>query len=217
MNTTVDLVNEWAKFESRHPNAGIEEFCRYYLLQQKAKQKPAKFLGDVLPPGKSSLLTKLLVKLVRIYDVYIAVAIRDLKIRQPEEFYFLSVIKNLKSPKKTEVIYHTVNELSNGLNIVNSLLKQGYITEQQDRDDMRAKRVSLTAKGEKILKQCYDQIHKVSELMFLEMHEDEIMLCIQLLKRVEGKFSDKWLIHKNKSFDEIYHSVMNEKESNKKK
>lgn len=209
MNTTVDLVNEWAKFENRHRDASIEDFCRYFLLQQKVQQKPVRFLGDVLPPRKSSLLTKLLVKLVRIHDVYIAMATRDLKIRQPEEFYFLSIIKNLKSPKKTEVIYHTVNELSNGLNILNSLLKQGYITEQQDRDDMRSKRVSLTAKGEKILKQCYDQIYKVSELMFSEMHEDDIMLCIQLLKKVEAKFSEKWLIHKSKSFEEVFNSFVN--------
>ena len=208
MNKTVKLVNEWAAFEEKHPNTDIDAFCRHYLLKQKTKHKSAKFLDGLHPPGKSSLLTKLLVKIVRMHDMYMAAALKDVKIKQPEEFYFLSVIKNLNAPKKTEVIYHTVNELSNGLNILSSLLKQGYITEQTDREDKRSKRISLTNKGAGILEQCYERVHQVSELMFSEMEEDDIMLCIQLLKNIETKFSDKWLLDRSKPFEEVYKSLI---------
>jgi len=207
MNKTVELVNEWAAFEETHPQAGIEDFCRYYLVRKREKENKPQFLEGIVPAQKTSLLTKLLVKIVRIHNVYLDMATRETGIRQAEEFYFLSVIKNLKFPKKTEVIYHTVNELSNGLNILTSLIKQGYIKEQNDEEDKRSKRVSITPKGEKILRQCYAQIHKVSELMFFEMPDDDINLCIQLLKNVELKFSGQWLHHKGKPFDEVYNTV----------
>ena len=201
MNKTVELVNEWGAFEEKHPEGSLEDFCRHYLVSKREKEKDQAFLQGLLPPQKTSLLIKLLTKIVRIHGMYLATATKEIKIKQPEEFYFLSVIKNLKSPKKTEVIYHTVNELSNGLNILNSLIEQGYITEQQDDEDKRSKRVSLTAKGEKILKQCYERIHKVSDLLFFEMPDDDIALCIRLLKAVEMKFSKEWVQHKNKPFD----------------
>lgn len=211
MNKTVAVVNAWAIFEDEHPQGGIDDFCRYYLASQRAKEKNPQFLEGIIPSRTASLLTKLLVKIVRMHDVYLAAATKGVRIKQPEEFYFLSVIKNLKSPKKTEVIYHTVNELSNGLNILGSLIRQRYITEQNDDEDKRSKRVSLTPKGEKVLKICYEKIHKVSDLLFFEMSDDDIMLCIQLLKNVEMKFSGQWLLHKNKPFDEVYRNVVGKK------
>ncbi|MEO6549076.1 MAG: winged helix DNA-binding protein [Ferruginibacter sp.] len=207
MNKTVELVNEWAAFEATHPKDTIEDFCRHYLNNKREKENNIKFLEGIVPQKKASLLTKLLVKIVRMHDVYLDIATRDIGIKQAEEFYFLSVIKNLESPKKTEVIYHTVNELSSGLNILASLIMQGYVREQSDKDDKRSKRVSLTTKGEKILKLCYGKIHQVSELMFFDMPDDDIRLCIQLLKNVELKFSTQWLQHKVKHFDEVYKSV----------
>ena len=211
MNKTVELVNEWAAFEENHPNEGLDAFCRHYLISKREKEGGNKFLGGIVPPKKPSMLTKLLVKIVRIHNVYLNLATKDVGIKQAEEFYFLSVIKNLKLPRKTEVIYHTVNELSNGLNILNSLIKQGYITEENDEDDKRSKRVSITTKGEKILLVCYEKIQMVSELMFLELSDDDILLCIQLLKNVELKFSGQWLQHKSKPFNEVYESVTGKK------
>src|SRR5882757_10974202 len=129
MNKTVELVTEWAAFEENHPDEGLDAFCRHYLISQREELYGNKFLEGIVPAKKSSILTKLLVKIVKMHNVYMDLATKEIRIKQAEEFYFLSVIKNLKSPKKTEVIYHTVNELSNGLNILNSLIKQGYITE----------------------------------------------------------------------------------------
>ncbi|HTF28684.1 MAG TPA: winged helix DNA-binding protein [Flavitalea sp.] len=211
MNKTVELVTEWATFEEQHPEESLEAFCRHYLISKREKQEDPGFLEGIVPTHKKSLLTKLLVKIVRMQNVYLALATKDIAIKQPEEFYFLSVIRNLKSPKKTEVIYHTVNELSNGLNILNSLIDQGYISEQKDPEDKRSKRVKITPKGEKILSACYKKIHAVSDMLFLEMPEDDVLLCIQLLKDVELKFSGKWLHHKSKTFEEVYESVTGKK------
>lgn len=207
MNRTVELVNEWAAYEAMHPKDSIEDFCRHYLVSKREGGSDTHFLEGIVPQKKASLLTKLLVKIVRMHNVYLNIATKEIGIKQAEEFYFLSVIKNLQSPKKTEVIYHTVNELSNGLNILSSLIKQGYIKEQNDKEDKRSKRVSITPKGEKILKLCYDKIHQVSELMFFEMPGEDISLCIQLLKNIELKFSGQWLQHKGKHFDEVYKSI----------
>jgi DNA-binding MarR family transcriptional regulator len=211
MNKTAQLVNEWARFEEIYPKAGLDDFCRHYLVNLGQEEKKNALLEGLIPQKKASALTKLLVKIVRIYEIYIAAAMKEIRIKQAEEFYFLSIIKNLGTPKKTEVIHHTVNELSNGLNILKSLREQGYIKEQADKEDKRSKRVSLTTKGEEILQQCYSRVHKVSELIFAGIPDNDILLCIQLLKNIEINFSGKWALHKNKPFDEVYTSLMNKR------
>jgi DNA-binding MarR family transcriptional regulator len=203
MNKTVDIVLAWAAYEEAHPTGGIEDFCHHYLVKQREKQKEGAFLEGVVPTKNAGILSKLVIKIARLHQIYFGMAIKDVQIKQTEEFYFLSIIKNLKSPKKTEVIYQTVNDTSHGLNILNSLIGQGYITEQEDEDDRRSKRVRLTDSGEAILKECYAQIHKVNGMMFHEMPDEDIMLCIQLLKNVEMKFSKTWVQDKGKNFDAV--------------
>ena len=101
MNKTVELVTEWAAFEEMHPQDTIEDFCRHYLIRNREKENKAQFLEGIVPSQKISLLTKLLVKIVRMHNVYLDMATRELGIKQAEEFYFLSVIKNLKSYLKS--------------------------------------------------------------------------------------------------------------------
>jgi len=45
-------------------------------------------------------------------------------------------------------------------------------------------------------------------MLFHDMGRDGILLCIQFLKNVEIKFSERWPEDKGRSFDEIYTSVM---------
>src|SRR5262245_27947856 len=116
MNTTAELVNQWADFETKHPGQGIEEFCRYYLAsKRKLKESNPLFDGE-MPPRSDITLIKLIDRIARLHMIYIDIAMKDLKIDHFEEFSLLSAIANLKHPRKTEVIYHTINELSTGLN-----------------------------------------------------------------------------------------------------
>ena len=120
----------------------------------------------------------------------------------------LSAIANLHNPRKTEVIYHTINELATGLNLLTAMKRKGYITEHDDPDDRRSKRLKLTAKGDKILKSCYERFSKIPEMLFKDMTKDDVELCIQFLKKVEIKFSKMYLQHRDKSFDEVYESII---------
>ena len=112
MNKTVEIVLAWATYEEAHPTGSIEDFCRHFLIKQREKQKENTFLEGVVPPKNTGILTKLMIKIARLHQIYFGMALKDVKIKQTEEFYFLSMIKNLKSPKKTEVIYQTVNDTS---------------------------------------------------------------------------------------------------------
>jgi DNA-binding MarR family transcriptional regulator len=206
-NKIVELVNQWAAYEEHHPEADIGDFCRYYLVSQREKGGAAKLFDGAIPPRTDVVLCKLFDRIAKLQMLYARMAMEKLPINNFEEFALLNAIANLESPRKTEVIYHTLNELSTGLNLLANLKKHGYITEQDDPHDKRSKRLGLTVKGGKVLQECYRHFMRVPEMMFMEMTVQDIELCVQLLKGVDLKFSGLWQQHKGKPFDEVYELV----------
>jgi DNA-binding MarR family transcriptional regulator len=203
MNKTVELVNRYAEFDESYPEAGIGDFCRHYLASQRNKETLGNLFDSEIPPREDIILTKLMDRIARIHMIYIQIAMKGMKIQHFEEFSLLSAIANLKNPKKTEVIYHTINELSTGLNLLAGMKKRGYFNEQDDPEDKRSKRLSLTPKGKKILEGCYERFSKIPELLFKDINNEDIQLCIQLLKNVDLKFSKIWQHDKGRSLEEI--------------
>ncbi|HEX9509182.1 MAG TPA: winged helix DNA-binding protein [Puia sp.] len=215
MNKTVELVNQWAAFEAGHPDADIADFCRYYLVAKREREGRQELFGGAMPPRADIVIGKLLFRISKLQSNYINLVIPSLSINHFEEFALLNAIDNLKTPRKTEAIYHSINELSTGLNLLANLKKLGYITEHDDPDDKRSRRLRLTPKGEEILRACYERLSKVPEMLYMEMASEDIELCIRLLKNVEIKFSGSWQQHKGKPFEQVYEMVTGKKASSK--
>lgn len=217
MNLTSKLVIQWADFKEVHPAAGIDDFCRYYLVHNSKEYNKEKFLGGVIPAVASGMLIKLLRRIVRLYQDYATRALKKCGINGFEEFVFLNAIGGIKEPRKTEVIYLNLTELSSGLLVIDRLRKGGYVSEQKDDEDKRSKRVRLTKKGEDTLKSCRQQLLLVNEIFFQNFPEDDIQLCVHLLTPLEMKFSSLWQEHKSIPVEEIHERMTTAKKKTSKR
>jgi DNA-binding MarR family transcriptional regulator len=217
MNKTVELVNLWAEFEKKHPKGSIEEFCRYQLISKRKSEGTAKMVGGIVPPNTPGLLFKIIGRISRMHATYCDLALKGTGLNQIEEFGMLLTVEQRKDPRKTEVIYDNLQELSSGTDIINRLIKRGLVTEHSDKDDKRAKRLHLTATGAKTIVKCKARIIPLVRMMATDMSDDDQKLCIQLLKGIEIKFSERWQTDKAKTFDEVYEDVMSNKDGAKKK
>ena len=209
MNKTVELVCSWAEYENLHPGGDLEDFYRYRLASNQERNIGDKVVGGIVPKSIDPLLIKLLGRLYKLLEIYLESAVIDAGLNQIEEFFLLSSI-NFGNPRKTEVIYNSLIELSTGTNILNKLRAEDYLEEYDDLEDKRAKRVKLTAKGEKSMVDCRKKMSRIAKLFFEDMSEDDKYLCVQLLKNVEIRFSGLWQKHKGKSFDFIYEDLLKE-------
>jgi DNA-binding MarR family transcriptional regulator len=208
MNRTVELVNEWAKYEINHPDGNVVDFCRYYLAHQAEKKTKGALVGGVIPNITDGLLLKIIGRISKLNMLYANMALSGTEVNQIEEFGMLATIQQNKNPRKTEIINSNLFELSSGTDMLNRLKKRGLIKEYSDKEDKRSKRVQLTIKGEKTFELCFERIIKNARMMTHDMAEDDKKLCIQLLKGIEMKFSMLWPQHKGKSFQEVYTSVV---------
>jgi len=204
MNKTVELVNEWAGFEQRHPDADIGDFCRHYLISQREKDRKMPLEGGDIPWHPNGLLLKMMGRINKLNLIFAAKALEGTGVDQLEEFGMLLTVRRLKTPRKTEIIYANIFELSSGTDMLNRLREKGFIKEYADKEDRRSKRVSLTPAGEKTISLCAERMQKCAGMMLADMNEEDIKLCTQLLKNVEIKFAALWQQHKSDSFEEIY-------------
>lgn len=205
MNKTVQLVNAWAEFEEKHGDSDVEDFCRYYLIQQReARNRETLFNGEMIPPRPEAAFSKLMGRIMTLFDQYATEAVKSIGLKRPWEFYFLNYIAQMKNPKKTEVIYEHLCELSTGLSILETLKSGGYIVEKEDPEDKRSRRVSLTEKGQLLLTQCYHRFTQVGEIVFGDVDTEDLKLCIQIMQSVDSKHIKAWPQVKGKSFAEMY-------------
>jgi DNA-binding MarR family transcriptional regulator len=209
LNKTVDLITKWAKFSEKHPDASIDDFCRHHLITKRENKNINKlFSGEQLPPHNNIILTKLINRISKLNLLYFNLIVPETGIEHIDEFQFLVAIANMKNPMKTEVINHNFTELSTGLLVIERLKKKKYITEHSNPDDKRSKRLKITEKGQEVLNGCFARLRKIHEMMYYDLSEEDIKLCIQLLQGIEIKFSTLWHTHKGKAFNEIHKEVV---------
>jgi DNA-binding MarR family transcriptional regulator len=208
MNKTIELVNLWGEFEENHPNGNIDDFCRHYLARREQQKIKGTLVGGVVPSLNEALLLKIIGRISKLNMNYANLALKGTDLNQIEEFGMLMTIKQAKNPKKTEIIYDNLFELSSGTDMLNRLKKRELITEYDDREDKRSKRIELTEKGEKTVEECKVKILQNAAMLMNDLTDDDKELCIQLLRNVEIKFSALWQKHKVKEFAEIYKEVV---------
>ena len=207
MNKTVELVNEWASFEEKHPAANIEDFCRHYLASHQQEKIKGPLTGGVIPPISEGLLLKIIGRIHKLNMSYAANALQGTGLNQVEEFGILLSIQQDGEPRKTDVIYANLFELSSGTDMLNRLIKRGLISEHDDANDKRSKRIRLTKAGEKAIELCMARMKMVAGMMTMDLDDADKQLCIHLLKNIEIKFSALLQQHNGKPFDEVYREI----------
>lgn len=203
MNQTVELVRLWGEYEQGHSGATIEGFCRNILAGSIRKEKTVEPEWQLRPDLNGSLI-KLISRIGKFQTIYTNKALEGTGIDQIEAFGIMVAIFNGKDPIKSEVIFSNMLELSSGTNILVRLKSKNLISEYDDPDDKRVKRLQLTKKGEKVLKAAKEQILKVVGMLTQDLTDDDKQLCLQLLSPVDARFSAILQKQKTKSFEEIY-------------
>jgi DNA-binding MarR family transcriptional regulator len=204
MNKAVKLINEWANFDEQYPEASIEEFCRHYLIKKREEASQQEKSDGPQPPQQENVLLKLIGRISGIGQLYAGELLRDLPDIQPKDFYYLVTIWHAGDSRKTDIINRQLSELSTGMDILNHLKSISLIEERVDPSDRRAKLISITEKGKKVLYQCFRRMSKVGAILFDEVAEEDRKLCIQLLQNIEIKHTKLALEVKNKGIKEVF-------------
>ena len=196
MNKTFEVVKAWAEFEEKYPKGSIEDFCRLYLKQPKKIMNSDEICEDC---NKQFDLSRTINQLSRLWMYFTQNAIRVFDVSNFDEFVFLYTVDAIKEIRKKDLIYMHFIEISSGLLIIDRLIQKDMLKEAIHSKDKRAKLLTITKKGKKVLAKSREAINKVAKEMYANMPENDMLLCTQLLLPVQNMNAQKW--HQSKGFE----------------
>lgn len=184
----IDLVEE---FENENLNESfsndIEGFKQWILSKSIHSLNEEDFTYEGKENGRSmeSVISTLLVHLNRYAKSYSKSAIQNSVFTTQDEFIFLITLKTFGRMSKMDLIKHNIQDKPNGIQIINRLIKQGFINQENDLIDKRSKILSITELGLEVLEERMDSIRNATAIVSGNLTKQEKMHLIFLLNKLE--------------------------------
>src|SRR5690554_1702639 len=144
-----------------------------------------------------SVINTLIVHMNRYAKSYSKSAIHDSDFTTQEDFIYLINLKAFGAMSKMDLIKKNVQEKPAGMQIINRLIKQGWVDQKDSKEDKRSKIININKKGLTALDQQMDKIRKATEIVTGDLTHFEKLELIRLL----NKLNDFHLPIYNKNID----------------
>lgn len=184
----IDLVEEFENnnLNSEYPHdvTGFEEWIK---AKRSGIEEDLNFEYEGKENGRSleSVISTLLVHLGRYAKSYSKSVIQDSLFTTQDDFIFLITLKTFGKMSKMDLIKRNIQDKPNGMQIINRLIKQGFIIQENDLKDKRSKIISLTEDGLNALNEKMDLIRYATNVVSGNLSTNEKVQLIKLLNKLE--------------------------------
>ena len=210
MEEIIHILQKWADYRKAHPRSEFEDFCRFHLASKTLKTSSST-QKTPMPSNTDGLFMMSLTRSTLAFWVYMRIALRDTPLPTIESIMFCSALNNLGESRKTDVINYAMMEISTGTDILNRLIKKGFINQRIDPRDKRSKLLTLTSSGVTALKKCYKKASMAREFFLSDLTEDDKKQVINILFPLQEKHSRLSVESKGKTIEEIYGTITGKK------
>ena len=190
MKEAIQLLQFWQEYLEMGHQPNLERFSVW--LQNKLKKQHENEKMHV--PGQymvsqNMAIGFLLGNVMAYAEIWIKATFRNLPIQHFHDFGTLKFIEEKRNPTKKEVAEDSLLEQSSCFEAIKRMTKSGLLKDQEDKKDKRVRRVSLTAKGKKVIEDAMQQAYHLSELLVGDLTEEEKEGFIKVLQKL-GSFHE---------------------------
>lgn len=153
-----------------------------------------------------SVISTMLVHLSKYAKMYSKSVMHNSPFSTQEEFIYLINLKSLGAMGKMELIKMNVQDKPTGIQIINRLIKQGWVAQTDSEKDKRSKVIEITALGLEILDKNMTKIRQATQIVSGDLTMSEKFELIRLL----GKLTHfhKEIYSKNYDSSELLQKVI---------
>ncbi len=170
------------------------------------------FLTEQFNDNKIATDVSILVTLLfRYAKSYIKKALKDSQINSADEFSFLITLLTYDSLSKQQLINIQVMEKTSGIEIINRLMKKGFVSQFDDELDKRSKRIKITPVGRQVLIAILPQMNVVSKVVVGTLSVKEQHTLLYLLRKLDDFHNDIFLNEKSLDLNEIAGKIRTDK------
>jgi DNA-binding MarR family transcriptional regulator len=210
MHELVKLITHWTSFTGKHPEANVEDFCRYVLAQNSGEDVPAQPSNEkrLVPMDLDSRFMRAVTRTAMSLWNYMKIALKDTSVKTLENFTFLASLHVHGECRKSEIINYAMIEFSTGIEILNRMIKSGMIKERIDPQDKRGRLLSLTEEGKKNLYACFKRNSMAKEILLQDVSEEDKKVCVLVLEPIHTRHAALSMANRSKSIEEVYDTLV---------
>lgn len=187
LKDVLGLVEDFEKSGSSREPKGIEEF-RQWIARSVGNlpeaEEPA-WEGRETGRSPESVISTLIVHLGRYAKSYSKSILNSSDFATQEEFIYLINLRASGAMTKTELIKKNIQEKPAGIQIINRLIKQGWVVQKLSDTDRRSRVLDITSKGIEALDLQMEKIRKATRIVSADLTHGEKMELIRLLTKLE--------------------------------
>jgi DNA-binding MarR family transcriptional regulator len=150
-----------------------------------------------------SQISALLTRMNRFSMFYVKKAFQGLDISNATEFGILAGIRSLGNPRKTDVINLNLLEKTTGTELIKRLVNDGLVSETDDEDDKRSKRLQLTKKGEAAVDEGSKRLWSMSIIVTGNLAQEQKHELAQMLNELGDFHNNIYFQQADLSIEEI--------------
>lgn len=191
----IPLIEAWETFLQTKKKNSLSDFGHWLVEQKNGEHKKSdteneldnyfnKNNDEFNFSFQSSEAAFLIWRLSKFIRLYVKPILTEKGLSSQDDFAILSHIDYLKTCSKKEAVEANIIESTTGIEIIKRLIKQNLITEKENKEDKRQKLVSLTTKGQKVLKSIYVGFSGIQDVL-VDMDKEERVVLISILKKLD--------------------------------
>ena len=184
----IDLFENFNRVGNTKFENNLDGFQKWVV--SKYSEKPA-FLENFDWEGKSngrsaeSAISTKLVHLNRYAKSYSKAAIHDSEFSTQDEFVYLIQLKAFGSLTKMDLIKKNIQEKAVGVQIINRLIKRGWVEQSDSNIDKRSKIITIAPSGLAELEAHMDNIRVATTIVCGDLNAHEKFQLLELLTRLD--------------------------------
>ena len=182
-----NLLPHLEAYERAYPKGHNPQHFAVWLVRQTTDSEPLNEhpAGLAEREKMDDSIIRLLTYLNRYVKIYARKALENSPLGTMDEFVYLVMLIEQGPLTKSDLIQRNRHEKPTGMEIIRRLLALGLITQSDDLDDRRSKRLTITTAGAEVSGQVTGQMTKVSTLLTGNLTVAEKLLLLQLLDKLE--------------------------------
>jgi len=129
---------------------------------------------------------RLFIYMSRYAKSYIKKTLDGTALQSPEDFTCLAILLTHDSLSKSDLINKNIQEKTSGTEVIRRLLQAGLVSQLDDENDKRSKRISITDQGKQLLYRIFDDMNDVGKIVAGNLNLTEKLNLQYLLQKLDS-------------------------------
>lgn len=199
----LEHLEDFEKLPQKEGGASMENFVDYLSYSVNKPETAVEVTEEEL---LNVSLSQTIAHLYRFAKSYTKIALEDSPLTTVDDFLYLGKVMELGHCTKTELIDYNVHEKTSGMEIIKRLLKNDFLTQEDDPNDGRSKRLTITLQGKREFFAALESMKKSANLVGGPLMTVEKLHLMHLLQKLHD-FHKPLFAEKNTSLDAMLETI----------